>query len=446
MNRTGRSALAGFAATALVLLGLAPWSAGGDPPPKKAPPQRRGVDLEGFRSLDPAARLKLVEVLAGEKSPFVATARGDLTAAVVERGAVESADAVDVVCRVKARAKDRPAATVKWLIDDGAAVKKGDRIAQLDDSELRDLLNAATVKVQEADALLEQANEDVQTVRHENEIEVKLAEIEVKLLQLELKDALRGKAREALELKVEQAKLKHDRATLALKKQVKQAEAEKRAKAAARELAVQRLRAVEADLKECEVLAPSDGVVVHFVTDAGRFGRAGLAPGEPVREGQRLLRVSPLKKFDLETRIHEAQVSAIRVGEPAEVRIDALPNLVLRGKVTRVSPVAASDWRAADVKVYPVTVSIDDPPPALKPGMTGEVQIAAGERKGVLQVPRTAVVTAGRDRVCFVKAGPECQERKVVVGLGNATAVEVRAGLKEGEAVVADPAALLSRK
>jgi hypothetical protein len=73
------------------------------------------------------------------------------------------------------------------------------------------------------------------------------------------------------------------------------------------------------------------------------------------------------------------------------------------------------------------------------------VRIAIGERKGVLQVPRKAVVVAGRDRVCFVKSGQELQERKVVVGAGNAASVEIREGLKEGDVVAADPAALLAR-
>ena len=99
----------------------------------------------------------------------------------------------------------------------------------------------------------------------------------------------------------------------------------------------------------------------------------------------------------------------------------------------------------ADVKVYPVTITIDEPPAGLKPEMSGKVQIITGEHTGVLQVPRTAVVAAGRDRVCYVKSGQELQERKVVADAGNATVLEIREGLKEGDFVVTDLPALLLR-
>src|SRR5262249_55309776 len=126
--------------------------------------------------------------------------------------------------------------------------------------------------------------------------------------------------------------------------------------------------------------------------------------------------------------------------------IDACPDKPLRGKVARVSPVAsAPDWVAADIKVYPVTIAIDDPPEILKPQMTADVQIATGERKGVLQVPRKPLVSAGRDLICFVKSGQGLEERKVVIGAGNATAVEIKEGLKEGDVVATDLAVLLAR-
>jgi multidrug efflux pump subunit AcrA (membrane-fusion protein) len=114
-----------------------------------------------------------------------------------------------------------------------------------------------------------------------------------------------------------------------------------------------------------------------------------------------------------------------------------------------VSQVAASaatdDGPRADVKVYPMTVAIADGPPGLKPGMSAEVRIATGEKKGVLVVPARAIVTNGRARYCFVKAGKELVEREVVIGATDGTNVEVTAGLREGDAILADPFAVLTR-
>ena len=281
----------------------------------------------------------------------------------------------------------------------------------------------------------------------DNEIEVKLAEVDVKLAEAELANAGPGMPRQVLELKIEQAKLKLERAQTRTKGRLSQVEADQRAKVAVLEQETLRQREAEAELKQCELLAPIDGIVLNYVPATGRFaGGAIMEPGAQVREGQKLLRVAGLKQFVVATRIHEAVISTVRNGQAARVRIDAFPDRQLRGKVTQVSPVAApADWRA-DVKVYPVTVAIDDPPPRLKPDMTAEVQIVTGERKGVVQVPIKAIVRVGRDRFCFVKSGTELVERQVVTGAAGATSVEITDGLKEGDLVVTDPPALLGRQ
>src|SRR5689334_7680907 len=60
------------------------------------------ADLEGFRALEPAERLKAIEKLSPTKSPFAPVSKGDLITAIVERGAIEPAKCVDVICKVKA--------------------------------------------------------------------------------------------------------------------------------------------------------------------------------------------------------------------------------------------------------------------------------------------------------------------------------------------------------
>jgi HlyD family secretion protein len=450
MIHPSRSVLPGLAALALGLLTLQVHAADGDDPPRKGPrPSKSAAEVDRFRSLDPADRLKLVAKHAGGTDPFAAVKRGDLAAAVVERGSVEPLDAVDLVCKVKARSKEKTTATtITWVIDDGSMVKKGQRVAVLDDSALKDELQVATVKVKEAAEALEQATENVRLVQKEGAVEVRLAEIDLKLAEIELKDLPAGKSKEVPELRVEQAKLKLDRATARAKTQQAQAEADRRAKAATRELEVERQNGIAEEIKHCTLVAPADGMLVYHVPAAGRFGGAGalIEQGAAVREGQKLLRVVGLKQFAVATRVHESMVSTLRVGQVAQVRVDAFPDKLLRGKVQKIAAVASQvEWMAADTKVYPVTVTIEEPPEGLKPDMTAEVQIATGERKAVLQVPRSAVVTTGRDPVCFVKSGQELIERKVATGAGNATSVEVTDGLKEGDLVVTNLPALLVR-
>ena len=440
-----------FAPTAVLALGLLVLAsaAGTGQPPKKARPSKLDTDLERFRGLDPAERLTLVTKLAQPKEAFTATKSGDLTAAIVERGTVEPVDYADLTCKAKAQGKESAAATIKWVIEDGTMVKKGQRVLTLDDSALRELCEAAAIRVKEAEKAAEQATDNIALVQKENATDVRLAEIDVKLAEIALKELPAEKPKEASELRVEQAKLKLERAAQRAKTQQTQAEAELKARRTAKDAEVEKLKGLEDEVKQSVLVAPMDGMLVYCVPEANRFGRSLplIAAGEVVREGQKLARVVGLKKFAVGTRIHEAVISTVRPGQAVQVRVDAFPDKLLRGTVKQVSAVASAvDWMAADVKVYPVTVAIDDPPEWLKPQMSAEVQIATGEHKGVLQVPRAAALDGGRERTCFVKSGRELVERKVVVGASGATTVEIKEGLKEGDLVVTDLPSLLLRQ
>jgi RND family efflux transporter MFP subunit len=322
--------------------------------------------------------------------------------------------------------------------------KKGDRLLELDDSDLRDRVQTAKVQALAVEAAMTRAAENVRLAEREGEIEVRLAAIDVELAQAELKNLPAAQQKEILELKVERAKLGLERAKGRAKGMVVQAEADLRARTAAAELETGRLRELERELAQCVLTAPMDGMVVYYVPEFSRFGTpaAVVAPGEPVREGQKLLRVTDLSKFVVGTRVHEAQISSIRPGQLVQVRVDAFPEKVFRGKVANVASVASQvDWARADIKVYPVTISIDEPVPGLKPGMSAEVRIGTGERKGVLLVPVKAVLGAGNSRFCFVKEGKGLLERQVVIGATDGSQVEIREGLKEGDQVLTTPPA-----
>src|SRR3954453_8434031 len=101
-----------FAAILVCLVAVG--SAGLGQEPSRGPLKVPGpaADLERFRALDPAERLRAVEALPVAKHAFKAVARGDLTAVVFERGSLDAATVADLVCQVKARGKEAAAATI----------------------------------------------------------------------------------------------------------------------------------------------------------------------------------------------------------------------------------------------------------------------------------------------------------------------------------------------
>jgi RND family efflux transporter MFP subunit len=390
--------------------------------------------------------MRVAKQVAGPRLSFRAVTRGDLVVAVVERGSLEPVQTVDVACRVKARGKDGAAATIKWLVEDGSIVKKGERVAELDSDSQRDQLLVARAAMAEVEAALARATEGARLARREVEIEVRLAEIDVELAAAELKDPLKAAARPALQLKLEKAKLLLERAKTQAAARTAQADADLRAREAARELAAARLQAAQAELSHCVLTAPMDGLAT-YPASPGRFAAAAaLAVGEAVREGQTLLRVADVSRLVVVTRVHEAQISTVRGDQTVEVRVDAFPERALKGNVAKVATVASqSDWMTSDIKVYPVTIALEETQPGLKPGMSAEVRIVTAEKKGVLQAPVQAILGSGRERFCFVKVGEELHERKLTLGSAGPMAVEVTDGLKEGDEVLANPRAALPR-
>ena len=196
-----------------------------------------------------------------------------------------------------------------------------------------------------------------------------------------------------------------------------QAEADRKTKKSIYEQEQLKYEDIEEEIKKCMITAPQDGLVVYYVSEQSRYGcgsqQSIIAQGEPVREGQKLMRIPDLTQDarqhqgprgdDLARPRREWQHDRLRRrrpggpvdapdavvallagsaferhpravpratstssmtladGLPAQVRVDAFPDRVLNGHVKTVATVASQqDWMLADVKVYQTMVSIDE--------------------------------------------------------------------------------------
>lgn len=215
----------------------------------------------------------------------------------------------------------------------------------------------------------------------------------------------------------------------------------------------------------CTIKAPfdikPDSMVVYFKNDSGRFSnnQVLIEQGQQVKEGQKMLRIPNLEKMQVITKVHEAMVSRIKIGQRALVETSEKQFV---GTVAWVSSVASqTDSFMSDVKLYPTIVRIEGELGAdgkvvplsgevLKPDMSAQVSISveAGAHP-YPTIPLQSVIGGaemGATREIFVKAGNGVERRSVVLGLYNDKMVEVRTGLTEGEEVVTNPKVLLGDK
>ena len=125
------------------------------------------------------------------------------------------------------------------------------------------------------------------------------------------------------------------------------------------------LATAQAALERTEIRAPFAGTVVEVTVD----------PGDTVGSGEVVVVVATLDRLQVRTTdLTELDVARVAAGQPAVVKVDALPELELRGHVVRVDEQSV-DYRG-DV-TYPVVVELDEDVPELRWGMTTLVEIEA---------------------------------------------------------------------
>lgn len=156
-----------------------------------------------------AAALAAVPNLKSQLPSFFAPTRLDLVwhkarpeflaVTVVERGTLESAENKDVTCRVKAGSKGTYASTIRWVIDDGSIVQKGQLLMELDDSALQDQYRTQSIAVEKAKAEWVKADEDLTIQVKQNMSDIATAEAALAIAELELDKLLGLRGDPALE-------------------------------------------------------------------------------------------------------------------------------------------------------------------------------------------------------------------------------------------------------
>ena len=120
--------------------------------------------------------------------PTAEVVREKLQITVKARGTLESAKNGDIVCLVRARAQGSTiASSIKWLIDNGEEVKKGDKVIELDDSGLREQLKAQSITVDSAKSAEVTAFEKMRSDDIQSQIDIEKAENARRLAEIDLR-------------------------------------------------------------------------------------------------------------------------------------------------------------------------------------------------------------------------------------------------------------------
>ncbi|HVY38316.1 MAG TPA: efflux RND transporter periplasmic adaptor subunit [Polyangia bacterium] len=193
-----------------------------------------------------------------------------------------------------------------------------------------------------------------------------------------------------------------------------------------------------AQLQAVEKSGHADGRVTIVAPASGVVIEKNVVEGARVEPGTSLYRIGNLGRVWVQAAVAERDASFVSVGQPARVRLPALPE-PLDARVAFVAPTVNDKTRTIEARL-----EIRNPRLALKPGMFVDVQIDAplGSR---LSVPDSALLLSGEHRYVFVdRGGGRLQPVEVEVGAQAGDFAEVRSGLAAGDRVATGATFLLS--
>ena len=195
------------------------------------------------------------------------------------------------------------------------------------------------------------------------------------------------------------------------------------------ELAKAQVQQAEASLRELgiqqeqtRIYSPLDGFV----------GTRYLEPGALVSPSLSILSVLEVDRVKTIVPVVETAIQRVRIGLTAEIAVDAYPDRIYEGTVTRITPFLNPETRSADVEI-----EIANPDNTLKPGMFARVKIDSKISRDALSIPRSALLTRGSQKGVFLLTEDMATVFQIIeIGQIKGNVVEVTKGLEEGVEVV----------
>lgn len=179
---------------------------------------------------------------------------------------------------------------------------------------------------------------------------------------------------------------------------------------------------------EATLKSPIEGQVTKINKRVGETVQPALS--------EAIVILLPKSPYEIEVDIYEEDIVKMAIGNQVDISLIAFPDQVFSGKVVSIDP---AEELIENVVYYTVTISLEETPQGIRPGMTADLVIKTDSRENVLIVPEDAVEEKdGKYTVQVFKDG-QIEEREIEAGLvGSDDMIEVISGLVEGEKVIVD--------
>lgn len=298
---------------------------------------------------------------------------------------------------------------IRWLAEDGAAVRAGEPVVEFDSGTLASRLEELRLELEQADQQLAvtRARVAAEVARAELGLRQRLAEVERARIDAGVPRELQPAAEyEERQLDLERAEISLGRARRELDASRTAGEATVALERLRRDEAEKELRRVEADLDRLTAKATSDGLLV--LTENLRQGRRWQL-GDQVWPGEHLARIPDLDSLEVEALLSDVDDGRLAAGVRARVTPDAFPELELPAVVERVDGLAQVAGPRSANRSFAVRLELAEAtlPEALRPGMSVRVTVAEAAPASGPLAPRAALDLDGEEPLLLLAGGGE---------------------------------------
>ena len=313
------------------------------------------------------------------------------------------------VAQRKAAVSSKATGRLEWLgVREGSVVKQNDVLARLENQDVVAAMEQAAANIKVAEANLGQGRAERQEA--ERALERSRDLLAKKFVSQAAHDAVVAR---------------YDKASAAI-----------RGYEASIAVARASYRAQQVAVEQTLIRAPFDGVVLTKNANVGDV----ITPFSSAAGSQAaVVTMADLSTIEVEADVSESSVGKVRVGQPCEIQLDALPGGRFRGAVASMVPTVDRSKATVTVKVKFV-----DTDPRILPEMSAKVaflekETPPGERAARTVVLPSAVVEAGGRRFVYRIDDGKAVETPITTGMKIGEMIEVVSGIKPGAKVIARP-------
>lgn len=406
------------------------------------------------------------------------TGRQDLASLVTASGEIKPRNYINISANVSGRIVD-------LMVKEGDRVRKSQALARIEavQAEAQVTADKATIATAMADSAAQEAAvkaQDDGIVTQQASIERAKAELDRVQINFQRTDKL-YKENLVAKQEYDQRKAEVDAQVAALREaEARLAQAKSQRTQTAQQLASaqRRISQYQANLQRTSDIlakhvsvAPLDGVVTNLPVRVGE----SVVPGIQNSQGSTIMTIADMSIITAEVKVDETDIVNVRMGQVADITIDAMPNQTFKGKVIEIgntaiirsSGLAASQSTVSsqEAKDFKVVVAMDNPPDTIRPGLSCTTKIVTATRKNALTIPIQALTVRQKgdldpiskdkekDKVqaatqpvdkskkeelqgVFIVNAGKAEFRKLETGITGTTDIEVLSGLKEGDEII----------